>query len=286
MALLYLQNRDTKVVKSGDYVRYAGTSRSGFVYALLGEANIIGNATAKIYPGKWGYINPLNNWDGFIGLPTDLIHTGDNVIFGTGRFGGASHYTEFESDGTLHMVGNATAWDDMRIIPNIFDVPGGTDPDVISYQPAGSGATFKVYAFAKGDEGFFTIQIRHGYKEGSTMKAHLHWTPGARGVAENGNVVQWRFDYSIAAIGQNFPASQTISLADACDGVNHKHQMTAEVDIPGTGIGISSQIWGRVYRWNDVSDTWAGIGANLPIFVEFDIHIELDTLGSREHSTK
>ncbi len=202
------------------------------------------------------------------------------------RIGGDTNYTQFDADGSVSFVGDATVWDDLRIVPNVFDVPGGTDPDVISYQPAGSGATFKVYGFAKGDEGFFTCQLPHGYKEGSTLKAHIHWTPGARGVAESGHTVQWRLDYSIAPIGGNFPASQTLNLADVCDGVDHKHQMTAEVDISGAGLTISSQMWGRVYRLNDPSDTWVGTLANLPIFIEFDIHVEHDTVGSRDSSDK
>jgi hypothetical protein len=177
-------------------------------------------------------------------------------------------------------------WDDMRIVPNVFDVPGGTDPDVISYQPGGSGATFKVYAFAKGDEGFFTIQLPHSYHEGSDMKAHVHWTPGPRGNEENGNVVQWRLDYSAAAINGNFPASGTLDLSDVCDGTDHKHQMTAEVTLPGAGLSMSSQIWGRIYRWNDASDTWAGTGNNLPIFIEFDVHYAMNTLGSRLSGSK
>jgi len=45
-------------------------------------------------------------------------------------------------------------------------------------------------------------------------------------------------------------------------------------------------MWGRIYRWNDVSDTWVGTGANLPIFIEFDIHFEMDTVGSHTHTTK
>ena len=281
MALLYLQNRDTRVIKSGSYVKYAGASISGCLYALLGEANIIGNATQTIYPGKWGYINPLNNWSGMIDLPTDLVHQGDNVIFGTGRFGGTSNYTEFEADGTLKMVGDATTWDDIRIVPSIFDVAGGTDPDINSYQPGGAGTTFLVYAFAKGDSGYFTIQIPHDYKAGSTLKAHVHWTPGARGVAENGNTVQWRLDYSFIAINGTFPASSTIAMPDVCDGVDHKHQMTAEVDISGAGITASSKMIGRIYRWNDASDTWAGTLANLPVFIEFDMHYEKASLGTK-----
>jgi hypothetical protein len=241
------------------------------------------------------------DWETFDYL--DTFFEGDDLYFGvysnaeshfyglleardTFRAGGATDYVEIDGDGEMTFNGDATVWDDIRIIPNVFDVPGGTDPDIIDYQPAGSGTTFKVYAFVKGDQGFFTVQLPHDYKEGSTMKAHVHWTPGPRGVAENGKVVQWRLDYSFAAIGSNFPASSTVALSDACDGTNHKHQMTDEADISGVGLTISSQMWGRLYRWNDASDTWAGTGANLPIFIEFDLHYEKDSCGSKTPAIK
>jgi hypothetical protein len=62
--------------------------------------------------------------------------------------------------------------------------------------------------------------------------------------------------------------------------------MSAEVDISGVGLGISSQMWGRIYRYNHVSDTWAGTGNNLPIFIEIDLHVECDTIGSRTPTSK
>lgn len=215
-----------------------------------------------------------------------LVQKGTLLGLENGYFGSLLHHTTFEPDGTMVMTGDATVWEDIRIVPNIFDVPGLTDPDIINYQPAGSGAKFKVYAFAKGDEGYFTIQMPHSYKVGSTMYAHVHWTPGPRGNEENGNVVQWRLDYSFAAIDGNFIASQTLDLSDACDGTDHKHQMSPSVAISGVGLGISSQLFGRIYRYNHVSDTWVGTGANLPIFIEFDIHFELDTIGSRTETGK
>lgn len=259
MPQLSLQNRDSKVLKTGDYVKFAPNTRTACVFALIGDFNIIGTCHQQIYPGKWGLVDLLNTvW----------------------AFGTYPNYAEFDEDGNFILHGAATVWDDIRIIPNVFDVPGGTDPDIISYQPAGSGTIFKVYAFAKGDEGFFTIQLPHSYKAGSTLKPHVHWTPGTRGVAENGHVVQWRLDYSFAAIDGTFPASQTIPLPDTCDGVDHKHLMTAEGSISGVGLSSSSQMWGRIYRWNDASDTWVGTGSNLPIFIEFDVHFEQDRMGT------
>lgn len=224
----------------------------------------------------------------YFGVYSDAnsLFYGDAEFHETVKMGSGTDHVLVDGSGNMSFVGDATVWEDIRIVPNIFDVPGLTDPDIISYQPAGSGATFKVYAFAKGDEGFFTIQMPHSYKVGTTMYAHVHWTPGTRGNEENGNVVQWRLDYSFAAIDGNFPASQTLDLSDACDGTDHKHQMSPTVAISGVGLGISSQMFGRIYRYNHVSDTWAGTGANLPIFIEFDIHFEIDSVGSKTQTVK
>lgn len=60
MAQLNLQNKDKVVIKSGDYVKYASGTTKGFIYASVGDANIIGTASTQIYPGKWGLITLLN----------------------------------------------------------------------------------------------------------------------------------------------------------------------------------------------------------------------------------
>jgi hypothetical protein len=283
MALLYLQNRDKRVIKSGDYVKYFGTSISSVVYALLGEANIIGNATERIYPGKWGHINPLNNWDGIIGLPATLVYQGDNVIFGTGRFGGSTHYTEFEADGTLVMHGDATVWDDIRITPGSFDRPGGSDPSYVLYYPNAGGIGTYLTEWAKNNVASFTVQIPHKYHQGEDIYVHLHWSPGDRGVAESGNLVGWKVDYSWANIDGNFPDMQTADLKDACDGTNHKHQKTPQVAITGSGKTISSMLMCNIRRTDGgVDDTWAGTAAGqLPLLLEVDFHYPINMIGSR-----
>jgi hypothetical protein len=226
------------------------------------------------------YTGAIDDLDlGEFDLFADYVES-ESAVFGT-----STNKVTIDETGIL-LEGDATVWDDIRIVPNIFDVPGNTDPDIISYRPTGSGATFKVYAFAKGDEGFFTIQFPHDYKVGSNLRAHVHWTPGPRGNEESGKIVQWRLDYTITSIGQNFIASQTVPLPGTCSGVDNKHEMTAEVDISGAGLGISSQMFGRIYRFNDASDNWVGTGADLPIFIEFDLHYEKDTLGSRTPTSK
>jgi hypothetical protein len=127
MALLYLQNRDSKVVSLGDYVKYAPSSTKGFLYALLGEVDIIGNATEKIYPGKWGYINPLNNWDGLVGLPAYPFPF-QQVVFANPLNLNASYYKDFicasiTNDTTINL--NNVVNGDAGMIELIIDAVGG-----------------------------------------------------------------------------------------------------------------------------------------------------------------
>ena len=175
-------------------------------------------------------------------------------------------------------------WDDLRIVPGAFDFAGNNDPALVNYQPGGSGATFKVYAFDQNDEVFFACQFPHSYKPGSDIKAHVHWTPGANGTAEAGRTVYWALDYSWANINEVFTPSSSIAMPDVCDGTNHKHQMTSGVTIAGDGKSLSSQVLCRLYRL--ATDTWNGTAANAPIFIEFDFHFIKDTLGSREEAIK
>jgi len=204
------------------------------------------------------------------------------------RFGGTANYAELESDGTLSFNGSATIWDDLRIVPGAFTFGGGSDPSLQSWQPSGGGATFKVYKFVKNDEVFATCQMPHGYKEGSDLYFHLHWTPADRGAAEGAVNVGWKVDYSIASIDSNFGASATATLTDACSGADDRHELTSSVQVSGTGLTISHIIMLRIYRSDTgADDTWAGTtAAQSPALLEFDIHFELNTVGSRTELVK
>ena len=196
--------------------------------------------------------------------------------------------SEFEADGTLKFNGDATVWDDLRITPGSFDRPGIADPAYVVYYPNGGGLGLYLPEFAKDDFASFTIQLPHNYQEGTTIYVHLHWTPRDRGNEENGNTVGWKIDYSWANIGDNFADMQTIDLSDACDGTDHKHQMTPEVAITGTGKHISSMLICNVRRSDTgTDDTWSStLSGELPLLLEVDFHYEIDTVGSRARTAK
>jgi hypothetical protein len=186
-----------------------------------------------------------------------------------------------------HNISN-TVWDDLRIGPGIFTFIGASDPTISDYQPTGSGATFKLYAFQVNNEVFATVQMPHRFKQSTSLWFHIHWTPRDRGNEESGNTVGWKVDYSIANINGTFPASGTVDLSDACTGTDDLHEIASSVEVSGSGLTISHMILLRIYRTDTgADDTWVGTTvAQSPAILEFDIHFEMDSLGSNNQTSK
>jgi len=232
-----------------------------------------------------GAANLIALWSAALALTSNANLYYDGTHFRVGNVGGGN-YMEVESDGTVEFVGNATVWDDLRIVPGAFDFAGSSDPTLSTWQPGGVGTTFRIYEFNTNDEVFFTCQIPHTYKLGTDLMAHIHWTPRDRGVIESAKTVAWKLDYSIADINEVFPSSSTLDLTDTCSGTDDYHEMTSSVTLDGSSLsGVSAMIVCRLYR--DGGDTWANNGAGeLPVLLEFDFHYQIDTVGSRQELSK
>lgn len=196
--------------------------------------------------------------------------------------------SQFEADGTLVFNGDATVWDDLRITPGSFDRPGTADPVYVAYTPDGSSISTYLTEWSKNDIASFTIQVPHDYKQGSDLYVHIHWTPGARGDEESGKLVGWKVQYSWANINNTFGKMNVADLSDACDGTDHKHQMTPEVKIEGASQQISSMLICNITRTDTgTDDDWSGTASGeLPLLLECDFHYQKDTVGSRTISTK
>ena len=98
-----------------------------------------------------------------------------------------------------------------------------------------------------------------------------------------GNVL-WRLEYKIANIDGTFPAALTpLDVLDAGDGVADKHQMASFASIAMTGYTVSCMLLILLSRiGGDGTDTYTGTAK----LNEFDIHYQVDSLGSVEEYTK
>jgi hypothetical protein len=213
-----------------------------------------------------------------------VIETGGTLTMKGGTIASTGDVTIDCSSGYTAVL-DAAVWDDMRIVPGTFDLPGSADPAYVNYQPGGGGQTYRAYEFAQGDVANFTVQLPHNYKQGTAIKPHVHWTPGTRGNEEIGRTVGWKLAYSMANVNAAFPASSTATMTDSVTGTDHYHEISPSATITSTAAQVSAMLMCAIKRSTD--DTWAGTSSGqLPLLLEVDFHYQIDTLGSRQELVK
>ena len=175
-------------------------------------------------------------------------------------------------------------WDDLRIT-----LDNGSCGTAIEYF-SGITAGPQIYYFRNNDglEAMsFTVQLPHGWKEGSRIYPHIHWTPKT---SLPGNV-EWNLDYTWANFNPEkaevFPKIITNTVLSVGPFVANTHNITVlsknNEGIEGTGKRVSSVLICRIWRYSkDKEDTYeADAGA---LFLDF--HIQIDGFGSRQEYKK
>jgi len=202
--------------------------------------------------------------------------------------GGTTNYTEIEADGTLVFNGAATVWDDYVTPMSAATFRGAANnPTLTKLFDDGAGSTGVYgYVFADGDEVLLTIQMPHKWKIASTIYPHIHWF--AMTDVDPTDKFDIEFEYTWVDINEDCAANSTLLNVEIDTGVGsqYKHQVsgltTSNAGIAGTGHTLSSVLLCRLERVAAASDNYAG-GVCI---MDFDIHYEIDTIGSRQEYTK
>lgn len=185
------------------------------------------------------------------------------------------NYLTVESDGTMALTGDATVFEDFRVALTSTKLGGSADPDFTKVLDDGSGSTgVFVLLFNKlvEEEVFTAVQLPHRWREGTTLYMHFHWIPID---TDTGDVV-WGVEYTTANIDGTFGNTTLATVTDTASGTANTHQMSAAIELDGTGLTASSMILLRLYRdASNVADTYDNDAA----LIEFDIHFEIDKLG-------
>ena len=171
-------------------------------------------------------------------------------------------------------------WDDLRFPASGFNPPGqASDPD---YDTTNGGWLFD----ATGTEVLFMqAQMPHAWVEGSAIKPHVHWQ---KTTSASGNVL-WRFSYKMAPIGEVMDAAftdvdVTTTVAGTPDNdTANEHLISSFSELSMTGKSLSDMILIKLSRiGGDASDTYAADARLL----EFDIHYQINSLGSEQEFVK
>ena len=214
------------------------------------------------------------NGDGVLGNPVIGLPT---VISTPRSFGDGTNQTTFEADGSMKFEGAATVWNDINL--SIGSLRAGASAPGTWTIP-GTGIILSTFGGADPQQDAYgSLEILHDYKEGSDIVPHIHWSPTTTGAGD----VVWQLEYSWVNGGGTVTSSTTIIVTVAANGVVAKEQRSSFPTISGTGKTIGSRFLFHLFRNSaHISDTYGSDAAAL----DFGIHYERDTTGSRQITTK
>ena len=186
----------------------------------------------------------------------------------------------FKYGGKNQLIGLPVAWEDLRFpASNLRVNPANSKPD--------ANADTGVYLFDPSTPERVTAQVQfpHSWKEGSTITPHVHWM---KTTSASGDVV-WRLEYKKIPINGVLDADWTqidsVNTVRGTEDTNtaNKHLITSFGEIDMTGGKISDMMFVRIWRQANASgDTYnADVG-----LLEFDIHYQVNTNGSRQEFIK
>lgn len=179
-----------------------------------------------------------------------------------------------ENSGTTVDNFEGTAALDMTLASDTMWVDG-----LLSVSAPSRGVFTHVFPPGVDRELHFTLQMPHRYIEGSALDPHIHWSP----MDATGGNVRWGLEYTISSINSTFGITSTQVVTAAAGTTALKHLVTDFGDISGSGLTISFMLTGRIFRnGTDGADTYGGDCA----LHEFDLHTQVDDLGSRQEYIK
>ena len=200
-------------------------------------------------------------------------------VRGTARFGTATDYTAFESDGTMVMNGSASVWNDLP--PVLLSMARSTETTPVLTLFTGS---IYLPLFQTSDEVHAHTEVLHWYKQGTDIEMHIHWATDVSDIDNRG--VKWQLDYTIANENVAFGAQQTLTVEKLipANTPSNTYYISSFGTIPGASITVGASIIWRLSRIASVTTPTGPSGNCYGITV--GAHAEMDTLGSRTMNTK
>jgi hypothetical protein len=170
------------------------------------------------------------------------------------------------------LPGGTGVWIDFNFGVNSL-ARGSSAPDIINL----SGTNIETLGFDgvnTTEEVSVVLELNHNWKEGTVLKPHIHW------YAVNGNLgnVNWQMDYVLLAFGATVPAATTINTIVATPGIAWQATLTSLPDIDASGFLLGTQMHIRLFRDPTDNDTYGADAA----LATFGLHVQVDTLGSRQ----
>jgi hypothetical protein len=211
--------------------------------------------------------------DGSSGNPTVSL---PDRIEGPRSFGGETNKSTFEADGTLVFEADATVWKDVMFPMAPPKTTGAGNPTLTTYN-----GNIRGYSFAVNDVHDFDPQEQeHDSKIGSTATFHLHWL--SRSNDGTDRAVKVELEYDIEPASGALPSTVTASAEFVIPAGSAVNTVQRSDITTFTVVAIARMVGARIKR---VTSVGAAPSVD-PVFRALHFHYEVDTVGSRQITTK
>jgi hypothetical protein len=271
-ANLHIYRNDAQTTTLGLIIEQDGTGDAALKFRLSGTENwVVGIDNDDGDSFKIADDQGLGSADRFEITTAGLTYIG-NIAGG--------NYSEFEADGTLQFIGDATVWKDINIGSGFVQLPAASAPSITTFlDNVGADTDIATLQFAVGEKVGSTIELQHDYKEGSDFTFHIHFQCDAAPTGTD--YVKWQIDYTIVRDGTTMSPVTSITIEVAVD--TQYEQVRADwAASSGTGLQIGDQISFKLSRIAAVGDAYTGTAKLKTV----GIHYEVDTVGSRTIGAK
>jgi hypothetical protein len=216
------------------------------------------------------------------------LQSGCNPEFDTLQVGDITggNYAEIEADGTIVFYGNATCWrDELQSVTSArLTSPAG---DFVLNDPEGS-ITSKISSRYPTDYVSMNLQINHDWALGTTIHPHLHWWQTTANVPNWMIGYRWQKQGSAKTTAWTHQKWSSNSFTWTAGTLNQITEL-ATIAAPAGYGEVSDIVQIRLYR--DYTNVSLLFGAGDPVnasqdFVNLDVHIQVDTLGSHLEYSK
>ena len=197
-------------------------------------------------------------------------------LLGHNRFGTDTDYVEIESDGTIHLVNGATVFKDVFFPMSPPKTVGAGNPTLVTWN-----GNLRGFAFAVNDTHDFDPQeYPHDAKENATAEWHLHFVSRTNVAAAR--TIKFQIEYSHEPDTGPYLAPVTAEIEYTVPA-NTPVNTPFRLDVSTMTMGkINRQTWVKLTRIAS-SGTEPAVD---PVITALHYHYEVDTMGSRQITTK
>lgn len=219
----------------------------------------------------------LQEWQDSAGNVDSKINADRGAAFGAFDDG---NYTEFEADGTLKMVGDATVFNDLQFAISNAKVPASNAPTWETFT-----ANTNEYGFAVND--YIDSQANetpHSWKLGATGHVHIHVTTKAANATGSDRFAKFTVWVAYADTGETWQETSFTAELTIPNGTSALEQFYLDMgNLTLTNYVEEAELRCRIKR---IAATGGTEYAGNIFITQIGIHLEEDTIGSRTETSK